>query len=79
MLAALANTVWHALTGPHAHLAIGRGAARHYPLDIGPFEGTLSGPESAPLKSGLLGWLFRHAALWILPLAGQSYGTLGFV
>jgi hypothetical protein len=33
MLAALDNPIWHALTGPHAHLAIGRGAARRYPLD----------------------------------------------
>jgi GNAT superfamily N-acetyltransferase len=38
MLAALDNPVWHALTGPHAHLAIGRGAARRYPPDIGPFS-----------------------------------------
>jgi hypothetical protein len=79
MLAALDNPVWHALTGPHAHFAIGRGAVRRYPPDIAPFEGALSGPESPPLKSGFLVWLFRRAALRILPLAGQSYGTLGFV
>jgi hypothetical protein len=76
MLAALDNTVWHALPGPHARLAIGRGAARRYLPDIAPFEGTLPGPESPPLKSGLLAWLLRRAAL---PLTGQSYGTLGFV
>jgi ribosomal protein S18 acetylase RimI-like enzyme len=34
----LDNPAWHALTGPHAHLAIGRGKARHYPRDIVPFS-----------------------------------------
>lgn len=34
----LDNPVWHALTGPHAKFAIGRGAARHYPRDIAPFS-----------------------------------------
>ena len=34
----LDNPVWHALTGPHAQFAIGRGAARHYPRDIAPFS-----------------------------------------
>ena len=32
------NPAWHALTGPHAHLAIGCGKARHYPRDIVPFS-----------------------------------------
>ncbi len=34
----LDNPVWHALTGPHARFAIGRGAARHYPREIAPFS-----------------------------------------
>ena len=34
----LDNPVWHALCGPHAHLAIGRGLARYYPRDIAPFS-----------------------------------------
>jgi ribosomal protein S18 acetylase RimI-like enzyme len=34
----LDNPVWHALTGPHAGFALGRGAARHYPRDIAPFS-----------------------------------------
>lgn len=34
----LDNPVWHALTGPHANVALGRGAARHYPRDIAPFS-----------------------------------------
>jgi hypothetical protein len=36
--AALDNPVWHALTGPHAELALGRGKARHYPREIAPFS-----------------------------------------
>jgi|SRR5436190_3746920 len=35
----LDNPVWHALTGPHAHHAIGGGLARHYPRDMAPFSG----------------------------------------
>jgi ribosomal protein S18 acetylase RimI-like enzyme len=34
----LDNPVWHALTGPHASLAIGSGRARHYPRDVTPFS-----------------------------------------
>ena len=34
----LDNPVWHALTGPHAAFAIGRGKARHYSRDIVPFS-----------------------------------------
>jgi ribosomal protein S18 acetylase RimI-like enzyme len=42
----LDNPVWHALTGPHAKFAIGRGAARHYPRDIAPFS-AIAEPTSA--------------------------------
>ena len=35
----LDNPIWHALVGPHAGFAFGRGAARHYPRDIAPFSG----------------------------------------
>lgn len=38
----LDNPVWHALAGPHAHIANGRGLARHYPRDMVPFSGALS-------------------------------------
>lgn len=34
----LDNPVWHALTTAHADIAIGRGAARHYPRDAAPFS-----------------------------------------
>jgi hypothetical protein len=34
----LDNPVWHALTGPHAAVALGAGAARHYPREAAPFS-----------------------------------------
>jgi ribosomal protein S18 acetylase RimI-like enzyme len=34
----LDNPVWHALTGPHAAVALGRGLVRHYPRDVAPFS-----------------------------------------
>jgi ribosomal protein S18 acetylase RimI-like enzyme len=34
----LDNPAWYALTGPHAHLALGQGAARHYPRDVAPYS-----------------------------------------
>jgi len=37
-VAVLDNPVWHALTGPHARLALGHGKARHYPRDMAPFS-----------------------------------------
>jgi hypothetical protein len=43
--AALDNHVWHAPTGPHAELALGRGKARHYPREIAPFSAIA---EAAP-------------------------------
>jgi ribosomal protein S18 acetylase RimI-like enzyme len=33
----LDNPIWHALTGPHANFALGRGAARYYPREMAPF------------------------------------------
>ena len=43
----LDNPVWHALTGPHAHLALGSGAARHYPRDMAPFSALASATAEA--------------------------------
>lgn len=43
----LDNPVWHALIGPHAQFAIGRGAARHYPREIGPFSAIAKRIEAA--------------------------------
>lgn len=33
----LDNPIWYSLSGPHTHIALGSGAARHYPRDIAPF------------------------------------------
>jgi ribosomal protein S18 acetylase RimI-like enzyme len=44
---ALDNPVWHALTGPHARLALGRGKARHYPRDMAPFSGIAEATPAA--------------------------------
>lgn len=38
----LDNAAWSALTGPHAHLAIGGDLVRHYPRDVSPFVGVRS-------------------------------------
>jgi ribosomal protein S18 acetylase RimI-like enzyme len=61
----LDNPVWHALTGPHAALALGRGRARHYPRDIVPFS-AIAEPApaayedvAADLPTGLEARLFR--------------------
>lgn len=54
--APLANPAWHALTGAHAHLAIGDGAVRRYPASMSPFfgiESLAALPElAAMLKPG---------------------------
>jgi len=41
------NPVWHALHGPHRHLAIGAGAACRYPADVAPFAAMEAG-SAAP-------------------------------
>ncbi len=43
----LDNPVWHALTGPHAHVAIGQGAARRYPPAISPFAAIAEPTQAA--------------------------------
>jgi ribosomal protein S18 acetylase RimI-like enzyme len=63
----LDNPVWHALTGPHAELAQGAGAARHYPRDMAPFSAIeTAAPEAyadlaRDLPAGLEARLFRPA------------------
>lgn len=61
----LDNPIWHALTGPHAEFAIGRGAARRYPPGIAPFA-AIAGPTgsayadlAADLPPGTDAMLFR--------------------
>ena len=55
----LNNPVWHALTGPHARFALGRGNARHYPRDIAPFSGIAEPTPAA--YADLAADLPRHA------------------
>ena len=61
----LDNPVWHALTGPHARFAIGRGLARHYPRAVCPFSAIAESTEAAyaelaaDLPAGVEARLFR--------------------
>ncbi len=52
---ALDNPAWSALTGPHAHLAIGDDLVRHYPRDVSMFVGVRSWHEP-----GVWDALVRH-------------------
>lgn len=67
MAHALDNPVWHALTGPHAALAIGGGLARHYGRDAAPFSALAEATPEAyadlarDLPGGLEARLFRPA------------------
>jgi ribosomal protein S18 acetylase RimI-like enzyme len=63
----LDNPVWHALSGPHARFAIGRGLARQYPREIAPFA-AIAEPTppayadlAADLPAGVEARLFRPA------------------
>lgn len=63
----LDNPVWHALIGPHAGIAIGKGLARHYPRDMAPFS-AVAEPSAAAyedfacnLPAGREARLFRPA------------------
>ena len=61
----LDNPVWHALTGPHAVHAVGRGKARHYPRDMAPFSAIAEPSDAAyadlaaDLPAGIEARLFR--------------------
>jgi ribosomal protein S18 acetylase RimI-like enzyme len=63
----LDNPVWHALTGSHAALAVGRGAARHYPRDVAPISAVefptpaAYADLAADLPPGIEARLFRSA------------------
>src|SRR5688572_19300884 len=51
----LDNPVGHALTGPHARFAVGRGRARHYDRDVAPFSAIAEATPTAyaDLAAGL--------------------------
>jgi ribosomal protein S18 acetylase RimI-like enzyme len=63
----LDNPIWHALIGPHAAVAIGRGAARRYPQAIARFAGIAEATAAAyadlaaDLPPGSDAMLFRTA------------------
>jgi ribosomal protein S18 acetylase RimI-like enzyme len=63
----LDNPVWHALTGPHAAVALGGGLARHYPRDLAPFSAVAEPTAAAyadlalSLPTGSEARLFRPA------------------
>lgn len=61
----LDSVVWSSLTGPHAHLAEGTGAARCYPADVSPF---------AALDPALAGSLELDDQRWaaLTALAGRG-------
>src|ERR1700677_4775354 len=57
------NPVWHALHGPHRHLAIGGGAACRYPADVAPFAAVAE--PSAAAQRELHSLLATGESAWI--------------
>lgn len=64
--AVFSNPVWHALQGPHRHLAIANGSAARYPADVCPFVAIAAPtrPSFDDLRSLLAGdetvWIADH-------------------
>jgi GNAT superfamily N-acetyltransferase len=58
------NPVWHALHGPHRHLAIDRGEACRYPADVSPFAAV--GQASLPAFEALRELLVPREPVWIV-------------
>ena len=77
--AALDNPVWHALTGPQATVAEGRGAALRYRSDVAPFAGLPDEDVAQHQKDDAIG----HRPTWFIgvnPWAkkrGPRNGTRG--
>lgn len=63
------NPVWHALHGPHRHLAVAAGAACRYPADVSPFA-AVAAPSAAALEQ-LRSLLDPQESTWIV-----DYGPL---
>lgn len=57
------NPVWHALHGPHRHLAIGSGVACRYPTDVAPFAAIEAG--SAAAQRQLYALLGIGESVWV--------------
>jgi ribosomal protein S18 acetylase RimI-like enzyme len=58
------NPVWHALHGPHRHLAIVEGSACRYPADVSPFA-AISAPAARTLDELRL-LLAPEESVWIV-------------
>ncbi len=57
------NPVWHALHGPHRHLAVGSGAACRYPADVAPFAAVAA--QSAAAHRELHALLGAGESVWV--------------
>ncbi len=62
--ALFSNPVWHALHGPHRHLAIFEGGACRYPADVAPFA-AIPAPTSRALDA-LRSLLAPEESVWII-------------
>jgi GNAT superfamily N-acetyltransferase len=57
------NPVWHALCGPHRHLALGAGGACRYPADVAPFAAVAD--ESRGAQGELHALMTVGESLWM--------------
>jgi ribosomal protein S18 acetylase RimI-like enzyme len=62
--APFSNPVWHALHGPHRHLAVDGGEAWRYPADVAPFA-ALPRPEASAFEA-LRHLLAPHERVWMV-------------
>ena len=70
--ALFSNPVWHALQGPHRHLAIGQGAACRYPADVSPFV-AIAEPTAGALDD-LRSLLVPDESVWIADYGAVAPG-----
>jgi ribosomal protein S18 acetylase RimI-like enzyme len=66
------NPVWHALHGPHRHLARIEGCASRYPADVAPFA-AIDAPSAAAFAQ-LRFLLHPGESLWIVDYGGTAPG-----
>jgi ribosomal protein S18 acetylase RimI-like enzyme len=66
------NPVWHALHGPHRHLAITDGGACRYPADVAPFA-AIEAPSAAAFAA-LRSLLDPDESIWIVDYGRTAPG-----
>ena len=66
------NPVWHALQGPHRHLARAAGRACRYPADVAPFA-AIDAPGAAAFAQ-LRSLLDPDESIWIVDYGGAAPG-----